>query len=237
MAPVASFHLVRLPGRRRPEAIGRLATDRRRLAASPGLILGRHMGTARGDSTRLAMDLSRWAVFTVWEDEAALDEWEWTSPLLAKWRRSAAELWTVRLACLTAHGRWGGVEPFPGMAGAIHDDRGGPVVVVTRARVRTSRLTRFYRSTSEVDAAVAEADGRVRSVAFWELPFGWQGTFSLWQSTADLTAFAYGHSHHREVVRRTRAERWYGEELFARFRPYRSTGTWGGSEPLAELHR
>jgi hypothetical protein len=233
MTRVASFHLVRLPARRRPGAVSRLPLARRHLGASPGLVLGRLVGAAKGSSIRLAVDPSRWAAFTVWEDEAALDEWEWTSPMLAHWRQTNIELWTVRLACLTAHGSWHGVEPFPGMAGAIHDDRGGPVAVVTWAKVKVSRITRLYRSTGAVDLAVAHADGRLRSIGFWESPVGRHGTFSLWKSTDDLTAFAYGHSDHRDVVRRTRDERWYGEELFARFRPYRSSGTWGGSPPLA----
>ena len=121
MPHVASFHLVQLGHRHRHRrqvaALARLPVDRRRLAATPGLVLGRAVATSMGDSTTLVPDLSRWAVFAVWQDEAALEEWERTSPLVARWGRQGHELWSARLVCLTAHGSWGGVAPFPEMAG------------------------------------------------------------------------------------------------------------------------
>jgi hypothetical protein len=54
-------------------------------------------------------------------------------------------------------------------------------------------------------------------MGFGEAPIGWQGTVSLWRSAADLTAFAYRHPVHRAVIARTPTDRWYAEELFARF--------------------
>jgi hypothetical protein len=79
----------------------------------------------------------------------------------------------------------------------------------------------------------ARAPGLRLSVAIGEAPVGLLGTFSVWQDQSALEAFAYRGEAHRQVVRRTPGERWYAEELFARFEVLDAEGTVGGIDPLA----
>jgi hypothetical protein len=91
------------------------------------------------------------------------------------------------------------------------------VLVLTRARLRPAKVPAFWRAIPPVALSLARAPGLVARFGIGEAPVGWQGTVSVWRDAADLTLFAYRQPEHRAVVTRTRAERWYAEELFARF--------------------
>jgi len=135
----------------------------------------------------------------------------------------------VRLQPVLAHGAWGGAHPLTPAAPGV---RGGPVAILARATIRPSRMLRFYRAIDAPATALQDSRGRLESVGIGEWPVARQATFSVWRSLADACAYAYESPSHRAVVRRTRAESWYAEELFARFRPYGSCGTWNGADPV-----
>ena len=84
-------------------------------------------------------------------------------------------------------------------------------------------------------AALALAVGVRAAIGLGELPVVRQATFSVWESAEAMRQFAYRDARHREVIQLTHREKWYAEELFARFRVLSSAGTLDGAEPLAGL--
>jgi hypothetical protein len=230
MNRIASFHLQR--ERSAARALGRLGTDRLRLRSVPGLRFWRLLGTGRGSDTGPGADLHRTALFAVWADEADLDAFLATPSLTAR-TAAAEESYVVRLRGLGGQGSWRGV-PVLDEIDADDSSEPGPVAVLTRADVRLRHWRTFAHAGRPVSEELGAAPGLLRVAGVGEAPIGRQATFSLWHSAADVAHFAYRMPHHVEVVRRTRAEGWYGEELFARFRPYASQGTWDGADPLAD---
>lgn len=229
MGRIASFHLVRESAGRAPLAMMRLGTDRLWLPRVEGLAFWRLLGTGRDDDTGPGADLRRTALFAVWDDESDLDRFLATHRVARRWD-GVAEAWHVRLRGIGGHGTWRGVDPLDGL---IEGDASGPVAVITRADVRRRAWREFGAAGREVDDELHTADGLIDVVGIGEAPVGRLATFSLWESAATLRHYAYAMPRHQRVIEQTRDGDWYAEEMFARFEPYDSSGSWSGRDPLA----
>ena len=231
---VASLTINRYAGLETLAGLAKMGGDRAHLRGVPGLRFARLLGTGRGSDLTLGADLTRWARFAVWESGAALELFE-RSP----WRRRElgriAESYTAVLRPLRWHGRWGGEEPFGTASFDAAPAYSGPLAVLTRATIRPRFLRAFWAAVPASQVGLARNPDLLASIGVGEAPLVMQATFSLWRSAAAVRAYAYRGGGHRAAIGQTRELGWYGEELFARFAPLDSWGSWDGRDPLRAL--
>jgi hypothetical protein len=218
-------------GGARAWAFAQMGLARPRVAREPGVRFWKLLGSGRGAGFGMRPNWSRYALLAAWDGADAAGAFL-GGALMREFRVRADEVWTVRLAPVAARGAWSGANPFLPLA---PKPAAGPVAVLTRATIRWRRLAAFWGAVPEASGALESAAGLVASIGVGEAPLVRQATFSLWRDEAGMQAFAYGSGAHREVMRRTREEGWYAEELFARFAPVASEGSWEGRDPLGGL--
>ena len=146
------------------------------------------------------------------------------------WRFFNCEVYTILLEPLEGHGKWDGKDVFGIFPKQSAYD--GKIAVLTRATIRISRLKNFWKNVDGVASKMHSADGFITSVGIGEMPWIRQATFSIWQSKAQMKSFAYKMHEHANVIKKTRTEKWYSEDMFVRFRPIASFGTLNGADPL-----
>jgi hypothetical protein len=241
--------------RRVPAAIVRMGLDRWLLRGTPGLRFARLLGTGDGRTFTLRdADPLHWALLAVWDGVPDADQFA-VGRTHRRWDRLCDERLDVVMTPLASRGLWAGKEPFGSMpapgatataspgglypepssglsSGRFLGDDDALVASITRARLRPSRAVSFWRAVPPVSADLAAVEGLLFAIGIGEAPIGLQGTFSLWRSAAALNEFAFRRAAHADVVRRTGRERWYTEELFARFAVRAVSGTFAGRHLL-----
>ena len=194
----------------------------------PGLVYAETMVTAPiGEKPLPAANFGRVGLISAWESDAALDEFDASHPLGARF----AGGWQVRLQPLRVSGRWAAMPGLPEQALAVDDEE--PVVVLTLGRLRLLRALPFVRSAAPAEGEVAKNPALLASTGFAHPPHI-VSTFSVWRSAAAMKEYSYARSGaHQAAVRADRDRPFHHESAFIRFRPYASRGIWEGRDPLA----
>lgn len=227
--PTVLLHVWGVTPARVPAAIARMALHRARLGASGGLRFAKLLGTGGGRTfTPSDADPLHWALLTVWDSDVTAQTFAETGEVPGSWQRIASETLLIRLLPIASRGQWSRQRPF---GDPSPRPTSGPVASLTRARIVTTKIPRFWRAVPPVSTDLHRARGLRLALGIGELPLGLQGTFSIWDSDQALGEFAHRRPPHTKAIELTAAENWYAEELFARFSVVAVEGTYRGRRP------
>ena len=199
------------------------------LAEVKGLSFYRLMGSGKGNGFNPLPDWSVYSLLQVWESEEQANEFFTSSTLIEKYKSHTSEQYTLYMKNISAGGTWVGKNPFEK---GIELDPSLPIAVITRATIKWNWLIRFWKYVPTSQEPLEGNKGLVYTKGIGEVPVVQMATFSLWKNFDAVKEFAYNSKQHKEAIRRTRKNEWYREELFSRFHPYKSSGTWQGNDLL-----
>jgi hypothetical protein len=229
---IVSLTMVRYRRAFIPLALLAMALHRLPLRRQKGCTFWKLLGSGRNGTFDLHPDWQQWGLLAVWETHDDFGLFYQTSFLSRWWKKLSIESWTLLCEPLQSHGKWDGREPFGKPAAEEYQ---GPVAVLTRATIRIGKMKPFWQNAASITAIMKNTRGLIISFGIGEAPFYRQATFSIWKSIDDVKAFAYQTREHTEVIKKTRDESWYSEELFARFKIIEARGTLYGKDPLNGL--
>ncbi|MEI6119920.1 MAG: spheroidene monooxygenase [Actinomycetes bacterium] len=187
-----------------------MAVDRFFLRKVPGVTFYKSIGTGSGEKfTPSDANPLVWGVVVVADDLSVLEK----SRPIKSWRKISTSELRLILQPISSHGAWGGKNPFV----VSEKSTEGEVVALTRARIKWRKNPMFWRAVPPVTASLHGQPGLLKAIGIGEAPIGLQGTLSIWQSADALRTFAYKSAPHINAIAATQANKWYSEELFARF--------------------
>ena len=195
-----------------PVAILFMAIHKFAIKRLPGVSFVKLLGTGKGESfTPKDADPYRWgALVTIQQDN--LDNLD-KSKVIRGWQKIAKKEYRAILKPISVHGLWSGKQPFE----VEKFDWNGKIAAITRARIVWRKNLIFWRAVPPVTISLHQSPGLINAIGIGEAPIGLQGTFSLWESAAQLRDFAYKGQAHTQAIKATEENKWYSEELFSRF--------------------
>ncbi|MGD1959317.1 MAG: spheroidene monooxygenase [Fulvivirga sp.] len=198
-----------------------------------GLQFYKLMGSGKGAGFNPLPDWSVYALIQVWESEEEAMMFFNKHELMHKYRRNASHIWTIFMKSILSKGEWSGNTPF--IPHGELDDQNKCIAVITRATIKWSKMIRFWSFVPKSQRPLKEASGLIYTKGVGEAPLVQMATFSIWKGIDKLHDFAYSSEEHQKAIKFTRELGWYKEELFARFQPYKTKGSWESGNPLKPI--
>ena len=179
-----------------------------------GLHFFKMLGTGSSPGFSMYPDFSTYALLQTWSSKDEAQSYFSSNKYFQKIISKTQAHRIIFMSPFKSSGLWNGEDPF-----SEHFELSKPkeIGVITRATIHFTKLTHFWRSVKSASNAISEANGVSFFKGIGELPFVQQATFSIWESEDDINNFAYSNTSHKNIVTKTKKQKWYKEDLFARF--------------------
>jgi hypothetical protein len=194
----------------------------------PGLTMAKVMGSGHGGGFSLRPSPTHQGLICTFSHLdfalAFLD-----SPAVQAYRNRARECWTGVMAVQSGRGHWDKQAWGASSPEALGNSAApqGPFAVLTRASFLPSKTMAFWRYAPAAQAELKHSPGCLLAMGLGEAPLVRQCTFSLWQDTAAMLAYAHQGAHQLASAAAYKHQ-FFSESLFVRMQVLRMSGVWQG---------
>ena len=181
-----------------------------------GLEFNKVMGTGSGLGFSLMPDFSTYAILCVWKNKNSSEFFFKNHKKFNEYINKSTSIRHLELKAIKSHGYWSGKQPFK-LQEVKQNSENSNVAVITRATLNWHKLISFWKSVPKASKAIESAKGVLFYKGIGEWPFIQQATISIWENFSAINEFAYKQKDHAEIIKKTRNNNWYAEDLFSRF--------------------
>ena len=187
-------------------------TFNKSLISSNGLKFIKLFGTGSNGGFSLVPDFSSYVLITSWKNDHYRKKFIDENNIINKIIGKSSKRVEIKIDPYNFNGSWNGINPFKN----ISSYGGGKIIVLTRARVKLSKLINFLVNTSLAAKSIKSQNGAEFYKGIGELPIIEQATISIWMSEKSMRDYAYSDENHLKIINKARKDKWYSEELFVR---------------------
>ena len=198
----------------------------------PGLTMVKVMGSGHGGGFSLRPSATHQGLICTFSHlDLALKFLD--SPAVQAYRSRARECWLGVLSVQSARGHWdkqAWQSSTPESLGSQVDNEQAPqtpFAVLTRASIVPTKAMAFWRYAPAAQADLGQAPGCLLAMGLGEAPLVRQCTFSLWQDTAAMLAYAHQGAH-QVASAAAYKHQFFSESLFVRMQVLQMAGVWQG---------
>lgn len=174
------------------------------------------MGTGGSPGFSLKPDFSTYAILCVWKNKKSSDFFFQKNKMFNLYIKKSISYRHLKMVAIKSHGFWDSKQPFKSQELNFKTSN-FPIAVITRATLNWSKLIQFWKSVPRISKAIEKAKGVIFYKGIGELPFIQQATISIWKNNNFINDFAYNEIDHATIIKKTRNNNWYKEDLFSRF--------------------